>query len=203
MKINENALSYQSYYTFEYNPEYEDGKAIKKAADDIKDLKNINKDELYNITLSSIRTLFSKTFTPDVVYYLGSSRGLSKFIAQVIQDNYPKIEILPLNKKTFPSWQNMLVDNYKELTLGPKQLTRAENAAKKMWNAEKGKIKSSGYDVQMRKFFKSKYELEKILSREKMLFIDDNVQQGIDFSFIKTTSILYIYCAPKRRSNCN
>jgi hypothetical protein len=175
------------YYTFEYNPQYENGEEIKKVADDIKNLKNINEEELYNITLNSIRSVFSKSFTPDTVYYLGSSKGLSAFIAQVIKDNYSKIEVLPLNKKTFPSWQNMLVDNYKELALGQTQITRIENTAKKMWNAESGKIKSSGYDVQSRKFFKPKYELEKILAREKMLFIDDNSQHGIDFAHIRNS----------------
>jgi hypothetical protein len=179
------------YYTFEYNPKYENGEEVKLAADDIKNLENINKEELYKLTLKSIESVFNKNFVPDVVYYLGSSKGLSSFIAKVIKDNYPDIEILPLGKKEFPSWQDMLVDDYKEQAKGQRQITRIENTAKKMWDAEGGKIKSSGYDVQTRAFFKSKYELEKILaqkeklSQEKILFVDDNAQKGIDFAHIK------------------
>jgi hypothetical protein len=50
------------YYTFEYNPKYENGEEVKLAADDIKNLENINKEELYKLTLKSIESVFNKNF---------------------------------------------------------------------------------------------------------------------------------------------
>jgi hypothetical protein len=178
------------YYTFEYNPKYENGKEVKLAADDIKNLNNINENELYKLTLQSIKSIF-ENFTPDVVYHLGSSKGLSSFIAKVIGDNYPDIEISSLDKKEFPSWKDMLVDDYEKRITSPELLFHVEKIAKLMWEKEEKKIKSSGYDSKIRIYFKPKYELEKILARkeklsqEKILFVDDNTQTGIDFSHIK------------------
>jgi hypothetical protein len=173
-------------YTFEYNPKYENPEEIKNVADKLKALdSSIDQSKLKETIQTSLKSLFKQNFTPDVVYYLGSSQGLAEFIANVIQEEYPKAEVLPLNKKTFPSWENMLVDNYKELIKTPELLKLVQDTAQKMWYAEKGKIKSSGYLTKVRDYFKPKYELEKIIARENMLFVDDNTQYGKDFAFIK------------------
>jgi hypothetical protein len=174
------------YYTFEYNPKYRNGKEIKAAADDLKKLNNVDKEELRKTISNSLSSFVSRNFgeAPDVVYYLGSSEGLSEFIANVAKDLYPGVEVIQLNKKKFPSWEDMLVPNYKELIDSPEMLKRVENEAKKLWNTNDKEIKSSRQQPGIRVYFKSKYELEKILSREKMLFVDDNVQQGIDFGHI-------------------
>jgi hypothetical protein len=174
------------YYTFEYNPEYKNGEEVKLAADDLKDLRNVDKEELKQTISDSLSSFVSRNFgeAPDVVYYLGSSKGLSGFIANVVKDLYPNIEVIPLNKKKFPSWEDMLVPNYKELIKSPAILKLTQNFAKELWDNNDREIKSSQGINRVRHYFKSKYELEKILSREKMLFVDDNVQQGIDFGHI-------------------
>jgi hypothetical protein len=173
-------------YTFEYNPKYENPEEIKDVADKLKALdSSIDQSKLEETIRTSLKSLFKQNFTPDVVYYLGSSKGLAEFIAKVIQKEYPDVEVLPLNKKTFPSWENMLVDNYKELIKTPELLKLVQSTAQKMWYTEKGKIKSSGYLTKVRDYFKPKYELEKIIARENMLFVDDNTQYGKDFAFIK------------------
>jgi hypothetical protein len=173
-------------YTFEYNPKYENPEEIKDAANKLKALdSSIDQSKLKETIQVSLKSLFKQNFTPDVVYYLGSSQGLAEFIAKVIQEEYPEAEVLPLNKKTFPSWENMLVDNYKELINTPELLKLVQTTAQKMWYEEKGKIKSSGYLTKVRDYFKPKYELEKIIARENMLFVDDNTQYGKDFAFIK------------------
>jgi len=164
------------YYTFEYNPKYRNGKEIKAAADDLKKLNNVDKEELRKTISNSLSSFVSRNFgeAPDVV----------EFIANVAKDLYPGVEVIQLNKKKFPSWEDMLVPNYKELIDSPEMLKRVENEAKKLWNTNDKEIKSSRQQPGIRVYFKSKYELEKILSREKMLFVDDNVQQGIDFGHI-------------------
>ena len=173
-------------YTFEYNPKYENPEEVKDAANKLKALdSSIDQSKLKETIQVSLKSLFKQNFTPDVVYYLGSSQGLAEFIANVIQEEYPKAEVLPLNKKTFPSWENMLVDNYKELIKTPELLKLVQTTAEKMWYTEKGKIKSSGYLTKVRDYFKPKYELEKIIERENKLFVDDNTQYGKDFAFIK------------------
>jgi hypothetical protein len=178
------------YYTFEYNPEYKNGEEVKLAADELKDLDNaganIDKVTLGQTISDSLSSFISRNFgeAPDVVYYLGSSKGLSGFIANIVKDKYPGIEVLPLNKKKFPSWEDMLVPNYKELIKSPTILKLAQDQAKELWDNNDKEIKSSQGITRVRHYFKSKYELEKILSREKMLFVDDNVQQGIDFGHI-------------------
>lgn len=172
------------YYTFEYNERNEDPVRIKKVADKLKDLEGVDLDSLKTVLSKSIKSFISKNFMPDVVYYLGSSKGLSKFIADIIVEEYPEIEIIPLNKKTFPSWKEMLVDDYEQKIKSKSMLKTVEDTAKKMWEDEEGKIKSSGKYSNIRVYFKPKYELEKIVARDKMLFVDDNVQTGIDFSFI-------------------
>jgi hypothetical protein len=174
------------YYTFEYNPKYRNGKEIKAAADDLKKLQNVDKGELQQTISNSLSSFVSRNFgeAPDVVYYLGSSEGLSEFIANVAKDLYPGVEVIQLNKVKFPSWKDMLIPNYKESIKSPELLTKVENQAKKLWTTNKQEIKSSKQPPDIRIYFKSKYELDKILSREKMLFVDDNVQQGIDFGHI-------------------
>lgn len=174
------------YYTFEYNPKYRNGKEIKAAADNLKQLINVDKEELRQTISNSLGSFVSKNFgeAPDVVYYLGSSEGLSEFIASVAKDLYPGVEVIQLNKKKFPSWEDMLLPNYKESIESPEMLKRVEAQAKKLWTTNDREIKSSKQQPDIRKYFKSKYELEKILSREKMLFVDDNAQQGIDFGYI-------------------
>jgi hypothetical protein len=172
------------YYTFEYNERNENPEEIKDTADDLKDLKNVDLNSLKEVLSKSIRSFISKNFTPDVVYYLGSSKGLSKLIADIVKEEYSEIEVIPLNKKTFPSWKEMLVDDYEQKIKTKSLLNTVENMAKEMWEKEEGKIKSSGKYSRARIYFKPKYELEKIVARDKMLFVDDNVQTGTDFQFI-------------------
>ena len=189
------------YYTFEYNERNENPKEIKDVADELKRLKNVDENSLKEILSKSIRSFISKNFIPDVVYYLGSSEGLSKFIANIVKEEYPEIEVIPLNKKTFPSWKEMLVDDYEQKIKTKSLLKTVEDMAKEMWEKEEGKIKSSGKYSRARMYFKPKYELEKIVARNKMLFVDDNVQTGTDFQFIndhlKDVKKLMFYVAIK------
>jgi hypothetical protein len=174
------------YYTFEYNPKYRNGKEIKAAADDLKSLKNVDEGELQQTISNSLSSFVSRNLggAPDVIYYLGSSKGLSKLIADTAKNLYSDAEVIQLNKKKFPSWEDMLVPNYKELIDSPEMLKRVETEAKNLWSTNDKEIKSTKRQNDIRIYFKSKYELDKILSREKMLFVDDNVQQGIDFGHI-------------------
>jgi len=98
---------------------------------------------------------------------------------------YPAVEVLPLNKKTFPVWKDMLIDDYEKAVDDPKYITAIEKEAQRMWANEKGKIKSSGYTPRFRSFFKPKYELDDILDIKRILFLDDNIQSGTDLNIIE------------------
>jgi len=174
------------FYSFKINPNLESGEEFKLAADAIKNLDNtVDFNTLEEPIKDGIKRSMADN-QPDIIYYLGSSKGLSSLLGDIAQEVYPKVKVLPLNKKTFPSWENMLVDNYKSLVKDPKYLSALEKEAQRMWSQEGGKIKSSEYTPRFRQYFKSKYELDNILNTNKILFLDDNVQKGIDLGLIET-----------------
>ena len=188
------------YYSMEYNQQIEDAKDIKKLSDDIKDLNNaINKEELYNVLKRDLQSLFTTNYKPKTVYYLESSAPLSKMIGEIIKDIAPDTQVLPLYKIKYPSWKDMLIPDYETQIKSENFLIRVERAAQKMWEENDGKVKSSGYDTETRKYFKPKYDIDKIIEDKKMMFIDDNVQTGTDFKTISNkfndNSTLLFYAA--------
>lgn len=173
------------YYSFEINPKIEGGAKFKMAADAIKNLDNsVAFETLEDPIREGIRSSMAN-LKPDAIYYLGSSKGLSSFLGDIAQDMYPDVEVLPLTKKTFPIWKDMLIDDYQTVIKNPTYVKAVEKEAERMWNAEGGKIKSSGYTPRFRSYFKPKYELEDILDTKRILFLDDNVQSGTDLSIIE------------------
>jgi hypothetical protein len=184
------------YYSMEYNQKNPNAKDIKQLSDNIKQLKVINIEELYNILKSDLEKMFNLNYTPKVVYYLDSSAPLSKMIADVIKENFSDIKVLPLYKIKFPSWEDMLIPDYKSKIKSEDFLARVEKAAQKIWQENEGKIKSSGLNKEIRDYFKPKYDLDKIIEDKHMMFIDDNVQTGTDFKtisnkFFNNSSILF------------
>ena len=135
---------------------------------------------------------------PTSVYAMGSSSGLSKFMAdsliKAVRDKYG-IDIEDkgvLNKKVFSEPEDMIDWDEINKIEDPKKkenITKAvKNTALNIWFDNDGKIKSSNsiYPTQ-RKYFKSKYEIDQILGDKTPFIIDDNFQQGIDFNKIKNS----------------
>jgi hypothetical protein len=175
------------FYSMDYNQDYPKGSEIKDLADKIKylNLTNEEKEKLYNIISKDINNVFSRNFKPKTVYYLESSAPLSKTIGDIIKDNYSDIEVLPLKKIEFPSWEDMLISDYKDKIKSKDILQMVENIAKDMWKNNKGVIRSSKtITSSIRDYFKPKYNLEDILEKEKIMFVDDNIQTGTDFKSI-------------------
>lgn len=173
------------FYSFEINPDLKDGEKFKQAADAIKNLDDIVDFESLEEPIKKGIIQSMTGLKPDLIYYLGSSKGLSSLLGSIAQEVYSDVEVLPLNKKTFLTWEDMLVDNYKELINEPKRLALVQKEAQRMFTQEKGKIKSSGYMPQLRKYFKPKYELDEIAKVRRVLFLDDNVQSGLDLNTIE------------------
>ena len=171
-------------YSMDYNQENPNASEIKNLADRIKNLELDNKEELRDMLFKDISSLFSSNFKPKTVYYLGSSAPLSKMIGDIIKKNFSDINVFPLDKIKFPSWKDMLVPNYEAEIESENMLKRVETAAKKMWVDNKGAIKSSKLDPLLRKYFKPKYDLDNVLEKEALMFVDDNVQTGTDFKII-------------------
>lgn len=190
-------------YSIEYNQENPNGSEIKDLADKLKelDLTNEEEEKLRDLISKDIEKLSSKNFKPKTVYYLESSAPLSKMIGDIIKDSISDVEVLPLNKIKFPSWEDMLVPDYKDEVESEGLIQRIESAAKKMWETNEGVIKSSKLDPSIRKYFKPKYNLEDILEKEKLMFVDDNVQTGADFKSISdkffNSSKIMFYAAIK------
>ena len=179
-------------YSLEYNNESKDikGLNIKTISNELKKLNIKSKESLNKIITDGVNYTKGRVFnnrTLNKVYYLGSGASLSKYIADVIGQEF-EVEVLPLNKIIFPTWQDMLVDDYKEKIVDVGKIKKVEDLAQRIWNENKGKLKSSGYfkgplNQWRRDYFKPKYE-EIIEELSTVLFVDDNFQNGLDFKHI-------------------
>ena len=172
------------YYSIKYNHDKR-GEKNYAAATDIKNLNGIDKDTLKPVILNTIKSMVADRFMFKKVYFLESSAPLSKLIAETIKDNYPDVELFPLYKIKYPTWKDMLIDDYETKIETKSFLDRVETAAKLMWEETGGKIKSSGRDTGqgVRNYFKPKYDLQQ-LTEPDILFVDDNYQTGKDYTTI-------------------
>ncbi len=188
------------WYSIEYNKDNPNADDMAILADNIKELKNVDQTQIHDLIKKDIEKLLDiYTFKPKTVYYLDSSAPLSKLIGNIIKEIDPKIDVLPLYKIKWPSSKDLLVSNYKELISSPSILSSVEEIAQKVWEKNDGKFKSTGIPPKYRAYFKSKYDLDKILEKNSILFVDDNIQTGTDFKSIndkfKDSSHIAFYTA--------
>jgi len=181
-------------YSFIYNDEGDlSGKDIKKVADQIKMGNVPYPSEFENKIVvdgkNAVRTLFQDGKV-GYVAWVGSKQPLTRKLAEWL-GNELQAEVVPINKLPYSSAEDM-VDRKKvdREVRKPSERESILRYANDMWKdtvhmnqegTKVGHIRTTLLKQQrLRKYYKSKYDLENVIVSGRVLVIDDNVQSGED-----------------------